>query len=66
MIAAIDQRLAVVGYTLHADDCMDIPGNAGMKLLGIDCADTDENVGYVSVSWYRMQSGRWELTAYIT
>jgi hypothetical protein len=52
------------GLTLH---CVDLNGDSGRALIDVYSVDADgsDPVGYVNFSWYRMQSGRYELTVYV-
>jgi hypothetical protein len=52
------------GLTLQ---CVNLDGDSGRALLDVYPLDSENAgpVGYVNFSWYRMQSGRYELTVYV-
>lgn len=67
-IKALDAVLAPFGF---GTDSAELPGNAGSTLLavvdveeaGFGMADTN---AFINCSWYRMESGRYEFTFYVT
>jgi len=52
-------------------DCAEMHGDEGRTVVAIHEVDDnyepcDDPVGYAYLSWYRMPSGRYEFTGYIT
>lgn len=62
-INAVDTILAANGYCLVSSD---YPGDEGHRLTAFHPIENNDFVGFVSFSWYRMPSGRYEFTVYIT
>jgi hypothetical protein len=54
-------------YDLHFDraDLPSFNGDEGWATLRI-CNEFDHGIGYARLSWYRMPSGRYEFTGYIS
>jgi hypothetical protein len=65
---AVDNVLRAFSLELGTAD---FPGDEGNTLIDVyplradNSADFGEPVGYVNFSWYRMESGRYELTVYM-
>lgn len=64
-ISEFDAALAGFGLHLDCNDCMDLPYDFSWATLAVLNA-YDMIVGYARLSWYRMESGRYEFTGYIT
>lgn len=67
-IKALDQALA---YFQFRTKCCQLPDNDGSTLIpavDMNCEDEDtaEDKFYVYTAWYRMPSGRYEFTFYVT
>ena len=68
---AVDSRLLKYGYRIDPDDwCVrsnnanfSAPGGCRIVVEFVDCDGSQE--GYAVLSFHRMQSGRYELTAYL-
>lgn len=64
-VYTFDHALADYGYHLDLADCMDWYYDEGRKIVRI-LDENDDLVGHACFTWYRMQSGRWEVIGYIT
>lgn len=68
-VRAVNDGLSAYGYQLV--DCDDYHGNFGLNIVPFfsehdDSSDCDNPFGYVSFSWYRLESGSYEFTVYVT
>ncbi len=63
-IKAYDDALRVHGYHFDENELFDFSGDAGRRNINI-VSGGGEYVGVAVVSWYRMDSGRYEFTGYI-
>ncbi len=62
-VGPADKILAEFGWTLAA---FNMPGDEGRCLATIVDIETEsKEIGNLFVSWYRMPSGRYELTLYL-
>jgi len=70
-ICAFDAELARWGLQLDPYDLADFAGDTGRKMLDV-CTIGDGHgehidcVGHAVLSWFRMESGRYEFTGYLT
>ena len=64
-VSEFDAALAVWGLSLDEMDCMSLPGDTGYKTLAVRNGEGD-CVGYAYLSWFRMESGRYEFVGYIS
>ena len=65
---AMRAALARFGYCFDENDCQSWHGNEGRVTIDV-CVDGDEQgdvVGCAVISWYRMPSGRYEFTCYLS
>ena len=67
---AFNNALLRYGFCFDFDCCFDLPGDTGSGTFSIISADTvigNKNacLGIAYLSWYRMPSGRYEMTGYI-
>ena len=53
------------GLSFRRDQTPDIHGNEGRGLLAIE-DEFGVTVSHLCFTWYRMQSGRWEIINYLT
>jgi hypothetical protein len=58
---------ALQDYDLHfdRDELVSMPGNEGSVTLAV-CNGYNIRVGYARISWYRTESGRYEVVGYIS
>ncbi len=64
-VNAFDNALQDYDLSFDRDDCISLPDNEGWKTLRVLNA-YDVVVGYARLSWYRMPSGRYEFTGYLS
>lgn len=64
-VCAFDAALADHGYRFDSDDLASFPGDTGRRTLEVYDDATGRGVGYAVISWYRMDSGRYEFTGYL-
>ena len=64
-VSAFEEALAA--YNLHFDEMSGttFSGDEGWTTVAV-CNGFDAVVGYARLSWYRLESGRYEFTGYIT
>jgi hypothetical protein len=66
-ICAFDAELARWGLQLDPYDLTDFTGDTGRRKIEVWTVDDAHGdcVGYAVISWYRMESGRYEFTGYL-
>lgn len=64
-VCAFDEALAAYGLHFAPEDCNDLRDNEGWATLRV-CNAADVRIGYARLSWYRMPSGRYEFTGYLS
>ncbi len=67
-ISAYKSALAEWGLCFNPDDLMDMPGDFGCVTIDVcnDELECSARVGSALLAWYRMPSGRYEFTGYLT
>lgn len=67
-IQALDQALAYFQFRTKCCQLSDNNGSILIPVVDINCEDEDttEDKFYVYTGWYRMESGRYEFTFYVT
>jgi hypothetical protein len=69
-VNAFDEVLQGFDLCFDRSDLMDFPGDSGSKTIYVQnvCDENDgcgDPVGWGVISWYRMDSGRYEFTGYL-
>ena len=64
-ICAFDEVLRRFGYCLDEDNLADFHYDAGRKVIDVHNKSGDI-VGCAVLSWYRVDSGRYEFTGYLS
>lgn len=69
-IQALDQALAYFNFRTKCTQLPDNSGNCLIEVVPIDVDFSEEDYNeadfYIYASWYRMESGRYEFTFYVT
>ena len=64
-VRAFDNALLDFELAFAEEDCTGFDGDEGWKTLAV-CNTYNVRVGYAHLSWYRMPSGRYEFTGYLS
>jgi hypothetical protein len=64
-LIAFDSVLKAYNLCLDLSDLANFTGNEGRKVVAIHNGNTG-TVGHAVLSWFRMESGRYEFIGYIT
>ena len=63
-VSAFDAVLAVYGYHLDCNDLCAFYGNEGRRVIDV-YNDCEKVVGCAVLTWFRMESGRYEFVGYL-
>ena len=63
-VQVFDSVLAGYGLHLDRDDLYDFHNDEGRKIIAV-CNELDEWIGRAVISWFRMESGKYEFTGYL-